>query len=129
LEKVPVAPVAQVEGHRIAGHQPPHYTGERCSARFQQQVKVIVHQSPGQTTCPGFCQDATQPFDEMIAIGVASEDLSALDPPSGYVMQRTRRVYPGFSSHAFGFMQSPPKKNYNVEGVPFFLLRKDMPLD
>jgi hypothetical protein len=87
-------------------------------------VKVIVHQSPGQTACPGFYQDAAQPFDEMIAIGVASEDLAALDPPSGYVMQRTRRVYPGFSSHAFGFMETAQKKISMLRASPPSIAQK-----
>ena len=88
LEKVPVAPVALVKRHGMAGHQPAHHGGYGCFAGSQQQVKVIIHQRPGKAPGLGFNQNARQPLDEILPVRVVAEDDALLDPPGGYVMQR-----------------------------------------
>ena len=78
--------MSPIEAHRVACEQPPHYHGNRCIARPEQQVEVVGNQSPTVAGRGGFGQDMTEPLNKVFAIGIILENLSALYPPADDVV-------------------------------------------
>lgn len=79
LEKMAGSLMAKVEDHRIAGQKPQHEDGKPCLPWAEQQVKMIVHECPGQAVGAGFEQEFSKAIEKQVAIIVVKEDVAPLD--------------------------------------------------
>ena len=94
------APVQAIEPAGVAAHKLSHPPGDRAVTGSQQQVKVVRQQGPGVTSGLSCTQDRLQPLDEILPVGILSENLAALDPSANDMVQSTRGINAGSAWHA-----------------------------
>lgn len=75
-----------IEMNRIACQQPPHDRRNRRRSRPNKQMEMVGNERPSKTTCGGLRQNSSQPFDEMISVGIIEKDLPPLNSTAYDVM-------------------------------------------
>jgi hypothetical protein len=80
LEKMPVTPVAQIEGDRISRQKPAHQSGDWSSSCSQEEVKMIGEESPSIAGCFCSLEVGGKPLQEIIAVIIIEEDLAPINP-------------------------------------------------
>jgi len=97
---MPATPVQTIEPAGVAAQKLSHHPGNRAVAGSQQQVKVVGQQGPGVTSGLSCTQDRLQPLDEILPVGILSENLAALDPSANDMVQGTRGINASSAWHA-----------------------------
>lgn len=94
LEEMPVPPVAQIKGNRIAGQQPAHQSRDRSSSCSQKEVKMVWKKRPG--VAGAFCslEIGGKPLQKIIAVLIIEEYFSPLNPPPYNVVKGSRDIDP-----------------------------------
>ena len=80
--------VTQIKDDGIAGEQSAHETGQGLLGRCQQQVNVIVEQSPGRADGFGFSKQTAQPLDKIFPILIIKKDVGSGDPSDNDMLQQ-----------------------------------------
>lgn len=81
-----------IEGHGIAGHQPPHDLADRRRTGTQQQVKMVWNQRPGITLGLGFFEDDREAVEEGLSVDVILEERPSLNSSGHHVLQKAGSV-------------------------------------
>lgn len=92
LEKMPVPPVAQIKGDRIAGQKPAHQSRDGGSSGSQKEMKVIREESPG--VAGGLCplEIGGEPLEEIVTIVIIEKYLAPVNPSSDDVVKGSRDI-------------------------------------
>ena len=106
-----------IEAARVATKQSAHDGGDGGVAGAQQQMKMIGDQGPGITGGLGFNQNRSQPFDEIIAVGIGPKYFPTLDSTAYDVMQGTGTAFRGMRCKYHGRTKL---ESYNFITVPIF---------
>jgi len=100
LKKLPMASVPPVIGYRIACEQSSHQIGNTPRPTTKQEMGVVGQIRPCVALGLGFGQENRQPFDEVFAILIITEYLTAFNPADHYMMQKAGRIQSCCSRHA-----------------------------
>ena len=86
---MPVPPVTQIKGDRIAGQKPAHQSGDRRSPGSQKEVKVIGEERPRIAGC--FCsrEIGVKPLQEIVPIRIIEEYFAPINPSTDDVVKRS----------------------------------------
>ena len=92
LEKMPVPPVAQIEGNRIPRQKPAHQSRDWSSSCSQEEVKMIREESPGIAGCFCSLEIGCKPLQEVIAVIIIEEDFAPVNPTTDDVVKGSRDI-------------------------------------
>jgi hypothetical protein len=120
LKQMPASMAAPVKASGITAQQAAHNGGDGNIAGFDQQVKMVGNQCPGVTARLALGENLTQATQKIVTILIVAENLPALNTAGNNVMQRPRRVYSGFSRHAYPLARSICRVNIKYKGRPLF---------
>jgi len=84
---MPVASVASVEIDGMPGQEPSHEHGKPGRAAFDQQMRMIIHQSPGANRGAGFRCQIAKPLQESFPILIVIHDATSFNTPNNHVVQ------------------------------------------
>ena len=113
-----------VETHHITGQKSTHHCRDGNVTGFQQQMKMIMNQTPGITGGAGLGKDVSQSFYEIITVRIVRKYSAPFNPSGHHMMQRTRCVYSSFSGHGCSITQLKRDCKYiNIKGVPLNVRR------
>lgn len=113
LEQLPVATMAQIEGHRIAGQQSPHEDGYASWTGSKEKVGMVGKKGPSVAEGLRLVEEGRESLDQIFSIVVTSEDGAPLDPSDHHMVQGTGSVQSCVSWH-----ESP-----NATMIPFCQLK------
>jgi len=92
LEQMSVSAVATIEGNCIPSQKPPHQGSHGSLTGLQQKKHMTGDKRPRQTRGLGFLKDSSEPFKEVIPVGVILKNFPLLDPPGDDMVQSPRCV-------------------------------------
>ena len=85
--------MSPVEGHSIAGQNPPHHMSNRIVARPEKKMAMIAQQRPRIAGSGAFQQDTAKPIEKGLPIFIVPEDHPSFDSSNDYVVERPWGVY------------------------------------
>jgi len=89
----------QVERQRITGQQAAHEYGQRNLCRPEEEMHMVVQQTPGKAWSGGFYQQGLQPLAKIVTVIIVQKDIRAFNPANDDMLQKSGKIDSGMSWH------------------------------